>query len=335
MPPEEDAMPIRMMRIPADAQVVADLLPAAFQYPENPEWSLTQDEAQSFIDLMRSVRRLGFLLAPLALLSPSLTDAFSGFIWEEDGKPVGLVNVSRLGSGGTWTIANVAVLPAYRRRGLARRLVEAAIGRARERGGKNVVLDVIAGNLPAYELYRSLGFEHFNTRVDLEYAAPAPAEAPVLPAGYQARRLSIFEWRQQYALNARITPKALQRYRPVDAAELKVALPLRLPYRLVLALSGSHAEKEAVFAVSPRLVAGMLTFEARRRGASQCELILDPAHADIASYLARRAIQRIRRVSRRGPIQISVPTWEQPLLEAALAAGFERRLEMHSLGMVL
>jgi ribosomal protein S18 acetylase RimI-like enzyme len=334
-PPEEDAMPIRAIRLPADADVVANLLPAAFQYPENPEWSLTRDEAQAIVDMMRSAKRLGFLLVPLALVSSSLRDAFGGFIWEEDGMPIGLVSVSRLGTGGTWTIGNVAVLPDYRRRGLARLLVEAAIARARERGGKNVVLDVIAGNLPAYELYRRLGFEHFNTSTELEYTRGDAPQTPALPAGYRANRLSIFDWRQTFALTARITPAAVQRFRPVDAAELKMPLPLRIPFRLVVALSGSHPEKMAIVADSPREVAGLITYEARRRGINQCELFLDPAHAAVGPYHAARTIQGIRAVSPRGAIQVSIPTWEHHLLDAALAAGFGRRLEMHALGMVL
>ncbi|HEY7781348.1 MAG TPA: GNAT family N-acetyltransferase [Ktedonobacterales bacterium] len=328
-------MPIRTMRLPADTDVVANLLPAAFQYPENPEWSLTRDEAQAIVDMMRSAKRLGFLLVPLALVSSSLRDAFGGFIWEEDGKPVGLVNVSRLGMGGTWTIGNVAVLPAYRRRGLARLLVEAAIARARERGGKNVVLDVIAGNVPAYELYRRLGFEHFNTSTELEYTRAEAPQTPALPSGYHANRLPLFDWRQTFALTSRITPAPVQRFRPVDAAELKVPLPLRIPFRLVVALSGSHPEKAAVVADSPREVAGLITYEARRRGVNQCELFLDPAHAAIGPYLVARTLQSVRAVSPRGAIQVSIPTWEQPLLDAALAVGFEQRLEMHSLGMVL
>jgi GNAT superfamily N-acetyltransferase len=43
--------------------------------------------------------------------------------------------------------------------GLGRALVEAALGRARERGCRRVELDVDEGNAPALALYESLGFE--------------------------------------------------------------------------------------------------------------------------------------------------------------------------------
>ena len=43
--------------------------------------------------------------------------------------------------------------------GLGRALVEATLGRARERGCRRVELDVNTENAPALALYRSLGFE--------------------------------------------------------------------------------------------------------------------------------------------------------------------------------
>jgi GNAT superfamily N-acetyltransferase len=53
------------------------------------------------------------------------------------------------------TIAGVYVAPPFRRQGLARRLTEAAIGWARERGCSLVRL---SASEPAASLYRSMGF---------------------------------------------------------------------------------------------------------------------------------------------------------------------------------
>jgi ribosomal protein S18 acetylase RimI-like enzyme len=53
------------------------------------------------------------------------------------------------------TIAGVYVLPAFRRRGLARRLTEAAIEWARAQG---CTLVRLSASEPAQSLYRSLGF---------------------------------------------------------------------------------------------------------------------------------------------------------------------------------
>ena len=55
-------------------------------------------------------------------------------------------------------VTNVAVLPEYRRRGIARRLVEALIEEARGRGITRLHLEVRESNTAARTLYESLGF---------------------------------------------------------------------------------------------------------------------------------------------------------------------------------
>ena len=61
-------------------------------------------------------------------------------------------------------INNVAVDPAWRRRGITRRLLEEVMARARANGGEFISLEVREKNLPAQELYRSLGFKQVAVR---------------------------------------------------------------------------------------------------------------------------------------------------------------------------
>lgn len=56
-------------------------------------------------------------------------------------------------------ILNVATAPAFRRRQVARRLLENAFDRCREEGLERALLEVRSGNVGAIALYRSLGFE--------------------------------------------------------------------------------------------------------------------------------------------------------------------------------
>lgn len=53
---------------------------------------------------------------------------------------------------------NIAVSPASRRQGVARDLIEALVSALRERGSKQLTLEVRASNGPARQLYESLGF---------------------------------------------------------------------------------------------------------------------------------------------------------------------------------
>jgi [ribosomal protein S18]-alanine N-acetyltransferase len=63
-------------------------------------------------------------------------------------------------------ILNLAVAPASRRQGIAKKLVLAAIARARQRGARRAFLEVRASNMAAQKLYSSLGFTGTSMRRD-------------------------------------------------------------------------------------------------------------------------------------------------------------------------
>jgi ribosomal-protein-alanine N-acetyltransferase len=75
---------------------------------------------------------------------------------EEGGEEIGCIH--------WWTvfdeiqIMNLAVRPAFRRRGNARLLLDAAVRAARTEGAAAVVLEVREGNTPAVALYTAAGF---------------------------------------------------------------------------------------------------------------------------------------------------------------------------------
>ena len=55
-------------------------------------------------------------------------------------------------------VIDVAVAPAYRRRGIARTLMQTTLSDAAERGASQIFLEVRASNVPAAALYTALGF---------------------------------------------------------------------------------------------------------------------------------------------------------------------------------
>jgi ribosomal-protein-alanine N-acetyltransferase len=68
-------------------------------------------------------------------------------------------------------ILNLAVTPAFRRKGIARKLVLDAIKRAGRKGAKKAFLEVRASNAAAQKLYSCLGFTGTSNRRDY-YDAP-------------------------------------------------------------------------------------------------------------------------------------------------------------------
>ncbi len=59
---------------------------------------------------------------------------------------------------GTWTIEHVATLPAFRRQGLSRRLLERVVARGRQKGYRTATVDVFEGNDQARAFYETSGF---------------------------------------------------------------------------------------------------------------------------------------------------------------------------------
>ncbi len=81
---------------------------------------------------------------------------------EEDGVLAGYVGSQTV--LGESDMMNLAVQPAYRRRGVAQALVEALIAQLGERGSHCLSLEVRVSNAPARALYEKLGFSQVGRR---------------------------------------------------------------------------------------------------------------------------------------------------------------------------
>ncbi len=93
---------------------------------------------------------------------------FHGYVWEEEGKIIGnatLIFIKK-SDRNLYFIANVAVKPEFRNRGIARKLTERAIKHIKEHGGKSVVLQVREDNPAAIHIYESLGFDEITRRTN-------------------------------------------------------------------------------------------------------------------------------------------------------------------------
>jgi ribosomal protein S18 acetylase RimI-like enzyme len=155
---------------------VAQLMRVAFQseaswtsLPLLPDWAWL-----NWID--------GVLLSAAALFGGDAADHMLGYVWTENGKIVGNATLNLVGGQKrVWLLSNVAVHPHYRRRGIARALVELSIQMARQHGGTHLALQVERENFGARQLYEQIGF-HWLEQV-CEYGG---AVLPRLPeAGHE------------------------------------------------------------------------------------------------------------------------------------------------------
>ncbi len=98
-----------------------------------------------------------------------------GLMVSRDDKPLGFVLMRVVAfqkGGGEAEVLTLATLPAHRRVGVARQLMNAGCARAQGAGAHKVFLEVATDNAPACTLYESLGFRPAGRR-KAYYARPS------------------------------------------------------------------------------------------------------------------------------------------------------------------
>lgn len=161
-----------------DINRVADLIELCFA-------ETLDEEGHGYLRHMRAAAQRGVAFRWSGGLLEGGTMPLNGFVWEEDNRVVGnltlipYVNLSRR----YYLIANVAVHPAYRRRGIARSLTQAAIDHVRRRGAQTVWLHVRAENEAACNLYHSIGFIRRSSRTTWHNKPETSADLLVQLAG--------------------------------------------------------------------------------------------------------------------------------------------------------
>lgn len=329
-------MPLRSFRMPQDLPAMVDLLPRCFVYPENEAWNLQTDEMESLADAFRGLRRIWPLIRVLQPFAPFLRDLMLGYIWEEDGQPVGLSNVVRDGNSDQWTIGNVAVLPEYRRRGIARKLVEACVALARDRNATVVDLEVVRGNLPAARLYEDLGFVRYTGHAYLRSETPPTLAIPPLPESLTLSEHALADWRTRLALAARITPAEVRRFAPVDEKRYRVPGVIRVFFPVLRVAMGMDQRGLQVVDGSGKVVAiANAQLRLREGGMNTLNMMVDPDYSDVTPCLLARSLELIHSASPGRRIEMTVADWLPHVREAAEAAGFAHQYDGDSMALRL
>ncbi len=215
---------IRRVDLPHDLRAIADLIEVCF----SPQLDAG---GRATIQEMRALSRMGPLLRVLALGDRMLRGIGMGFVWEADGRIVGNVTLFPAdfpaSPGRPIVVANVAVAPDYRRRGIARRLMEAGLDAIRAGGGTAAILQVDADNDSARALYRELGFRTERVWNTWYHSGQDSLPARLLNGPRVTPRPAGL-WQAEYALAARVFPAAqggLGWQRPLHRREFQRGLP--------------------------------------------------------------------------------------------------------------
>jgi ribosomal protein S18 acetylase RimI-like enzyme len=157
-----------------DLQPVISLLQEGFQ-------NELDERDRRWLAEMSNIAAAGPLVALLTGVLPWATAGLSGYVWYEDGRLVANASLMR-SKDDVWLVANVVTDPAYRRRGICRRLMDAVLFEAETRGGRQVQLQVRQGNEAAHALYETLGFRKLHATARLRLVSPGAATRLNQPA---------------------------------------------------------------------------------------------------------------------------------------------------------
>jgi ribosomal protein S18 acetylase RimI-like enzyme len=203
---------IRKLDLSRDLDYVADLIELCFPINLDPD-------GQTYIRQMREAARNLHYLRWLNTLADTGTTRLLGFVWEEGSQLVGNLSLIPFQQAGLQIhlIANVAVHPDYRRRGIGRALTQQAITYLRQRNEPRVWLQVRQDNPAAQALYRNLGFSDQFTRTTWRIR---PSELRTSPTPSQPeialRKRSKTDWNLQKLHLDKAYHNGIRWYLPVD-----------------------------------------------------------------------------------------------------------------------
>ncbi|MBI5927970.1 MAG: N-acetyltransferase [Chloroflexi bacterium] len=191
---------LRPVRLRQDLGAVADLIELAF--------GPTMDAGgRAAVREMRTLSRSGPILWFIAGLDSAVQALMRGFVWIDPntGRLIGNVSIYPAGYDNLWVIANVAVHPDFRRRGIAEEMMRASLDFANEQKASAVTLQVEADNDSAQRLYQKLGFSTlrgFTRWRRHPYIDPPPPLTQMPNITYLTSR----EWRAELALAEQLRP---------------------------------------------------------------------------------------------------------------------------------
>jgi GNAT superfamily N-acetyltransferase len=313
-PPSGDG--IRPVNLRTDLAALADLIELAF--------SETMDNnGRAAVREMRSLSRVRPPLQYLLGVHDIMQGIHLGYVWIADGRLVGNVSIYPAETpahlGKTWIIANVAVHPDYRGRGIARQLMQCAMTTIRPRG-ERAILQVDASNGIARGLYESLGFvregewTHWRRSSTLRIPPPLPSE------GFRITQRRDEEWQAEYRLATQVRSTergGLGWQRPLDKGLFHYSLLKRLNN----ALSFRSIERLIIRSADEKeLMASLWIENAFGGGSSQLTLLVHPDYAGL--YDEALLNLAIRRFGSRNPITIEHPSDDDMTRLLLLRFGF-------------
>ena len=306
---------IRPFDIGRDLRPVAELIADAFAHELDSRGNAALRE-------MRIMSHIGGFLKLLNRSTGEFDDVFGGFVWVEEGKVVGNVTVQRADKAGNrWQIANVAVAPAFRGRGISRRLMSRALEHVSSCGGQWAVLQVYAKNQVARHLYVNLDFEEVGGSVDLRLEKrPKLESSPPLANFYS---FSANHWQPLYELANTQHHTIAQWWRAIRRSDFQITLEQQLAEWISQTAGRSKIYRRCIQTSQNRFDAALILTAARWRGVHQLQLWVRPEHYGHYEQPLLHWVLATLQEYPQWPIQVNLSSDHVAALEVAQRLGFQ------------
>lgn len=265
--PQTSPSNLRPFDLRRDLLAVADLVELCFA-------DTLDTDGRLYIRQMRQAARSG----PLVDLPGGRGDfPMGGFVWLDEGRLIGNLNLvpHRFGNRRLYLIANVAVHPEYRKRGIARALTQAALEEIERRGPRETWLQVDEKNETAVSLYRGMGFTEKMRRTSWRVQAQ-PELGAKLGSKAEARSRRAKDWTQQKIWLAHNYPDDVAWQLPLDLNLLQPG------WRGAFERAFSERQVEQWSAIQDGRLLGVLSWQSSTLEADRLWLAADPEHEEEA-----------------------------------------------------
>ena len=263
------------------------------------------------------VRQIGAALMSTAFM-PVPTESLRGFVYEENGRILGNVTLTLDDNRERrWMISNVAVAEKFRRRGIARQLMLAAIDEARARSAQWILLNVRPWNESAIRLYEGLGFD----TVDTETQYVRTRARMFAPEPLPIRRLENKELRAAFELARAGMNEHLRMFRPPMLSEFGIRFEDRFAESALDFFILQSTERYGYF--QDGVLTGTISLHAQRVGTPHRMdvRVLPAARGKLEAGLIAAALARLNQFATRD-IETRVLTSHEALVRALADAGF-------------
>ncbi|NPD89134.1 MAG: GNAT family N-acetyltransferase [Asgard group archaeon] len=271
----EEEFSLRNWNFETDYERVTSLLEVVF---EN-ELQMKGLEARNIFEEFKSLKPF---LNFMGFFSKNYKHVLDGFIIEDSqGEIIASVNVG-YSLEDKYEISMVATHPDYRRRGFARKLVNEAIEHSKKLGAKMCILEVLDINEPAYKLYKSLDFVHYdtNTRQKLEPDQLSSVKLVELPKEYQLQELERNKKtnKERYELDLKSTPEEVQIFHPVQKSRYFRPLLIRIIRPIARLVLKPNTKTWSIYK-DEKLVGTIYVNLSKKEGIPhRLDLMVDPKH---------------------------------------------------------